>query len=322
MSQGGQGIPQQRGSSTADPGRSSSHLARTLTLPALPPFSLSPVLRSHGWVSLAPFSADEDRSRLSRIERLRSGQVVELVIEEAGGGVTVEVSADLGWSEEQEVAQKVAWMLGLDQDLSPFYAVARAEPKLARVEAQAQGRILKSPTLFEDVVKTILTTNTSWAGTIRMVEALVSQFGDPLPRDRSLRAFPTPGQLAALDEETLRSVARLGYRAPFVLELARGVASGTLDLEGLQTTEEPTEELRALLLEINGVGAYSAANLLIMLGRYDFIPVDSWARKLVSHEWYDGEPVRSIEVETSFERWGKWKGLAYWFWEWSYLASE
>jgi 3-methyladenine DNA glycosylase/8-oxoguanine DNA glycosylase len=322
MSQGGQGIPEQRGSSTADPGRSTRHVARTLTLPALTPFSLPPVLRSHGWVRLAPFSADEDRSRLARIERLRSGRVVELVIKEASGGVTVEVSADLGWSEEEEVRRKVAWMLGLDQDLSPFYAVAREEPKLALVEERAQGRILKSPTLFEDVVKTILTTNTSWAGTIRMVEALVSQFGDPLPRDRSLRAFPTPGQLAALDEQTLRAVARLGYRAPFVLELARGVASGALDLEGLQTTEEPTEELRARLLEINGVGAYSAANLLIMLGRYDFIPVDSWARKLVSHEWYQGEPVRSIEVETSFERWGKWKGLAYWFWEWSYLAGE
>jgi 3-methyladenine DNA glycosylase/8-oxoguanine DNA glycosylase len=315
-------MPQQRGSSTADPGNSTGHLARTLTLPALPPFSLTPVLRSHGWVRLAPFNADEDRSRLSRIERLHSGRVVELVVQEASGGATVEVSADLGWSEEQEVAQKVTWMLGLDQDLSAFYAVARDEPKLAQVEAQAQGRILRSPTMFEDVVKTILTTNTNWTGTIRMVEALVSQFGDPLPQDRSRRAFPTASQLAALDEQTLRSVARLGYRAPFVLELARGVASGDLDLEGLQTTEEQTEELRARLLEINGVGAYSAANLLIMLGRYDFIPVDSWARKLVSHEWYQGEPVRSIEVEASFEHWGEWKGLAYWFWEWSYLAGD
>jgi 3-methyladenine DNA glycosylase/8-oxoguanine DNA glycosylase len=293
-----------------------------LTLPAFPPFSLAPVLRSHGWVRLAPFSADEDRSRLSRIERLRSGRVVELVIQEANGGVKVEASADLGWSEEEEVTHKVTWMLGLDQDLSAFYAVARDEPKLSQVEARAQGRILRSPTLFEDVVKTILTTNTSWAGTIRMVQALVSQFGDPLPGDRSRRAFPTAGQVAALDAQTLRSVARLGYRAPYVLELARSAASGDLDLEGLRTTEEPTDQLRERLLGINGVGAYSAANLLIMLGRYDFIPVDSWARRVVSHEWYNGEPVRSVEVEAAFERWGEWKGLAYWFWEWSYLAGE
>jgi 3-methyladenine DNA glycosylase/8-oxoguanine DNA glycosylase len=297
-------------------------VATTLTLPALHPFSLPAVLRSHGWIRLAPSSADEERSRLSRIEGLRSGQVVELVVEEANGGVAVEVSADLTSSEEKEVEQKVTWMLGLNQDLSPFYAVARDESKLAHVEPQAQGRILRSPTLFEDVVKTILTTNTSWAGTIRMVEALVSQFGDPWPGDRSRRTFPTASQLATLSDQTLRSMARLGYRSPFVLELAQGVESGDLDLEGLQTTDEPTEELRERLLGINGVGAYSAANLLIMLGRYDFIPVDSWARKLVSHEWHNGEPVRSVEVEAAFERWGRWKGLAYWFWEWSYLAGD
>jgi len=84
----------------------------------------------------------------------------------------------------------VEWMLGLDQDLSAFYALARHEPKLAQVEERAQGRLLRCPALFEDIVKTILTTNTSWAGTIRMVEALVSQFGDPLPADPTRHAFP------------------------------------------------------------------------------------------------------------------------------------
>jgi len=294
----------------------------TLTLPALPPFSLSAVVRSHGWVRLAPFSWHEDSGRLSRIERLSSGRVVELAIREASDGVQVDVSGDPGWSEEEDVRRRVTWMLGLDQDLSDFYAVAREEPKLAQVEARAQGRILRSPTLFEDVVKTILTTNTSWAGTIRMVEALVSHVGDPLPGDRSRRTFPIASQLAALDVQTLRSVGRLGYRAPYVLELARSVASGDLNLEGFRTADEPTEELRARLLDIDGVGAYSAANLLILLGRYDFIPVDSWARKMVSHEWHGGEPVRSVEVEAAFERWGSWKGLVYWFWEWSYLTGD
>jgi 3-methyladenine DNA glycosylase/8-oxoguanine DNA glycosylase len=294
----------------------------TLTLPALRPFSLSAVVRSHGWARLAPFFWEEDAGSLSRIERLTSGRVVELTIREASDGVSIDVSGDPSWSEEQEVRSKVTWMLGLDQDLSDFHALARDEPKLAQAEARAQGRILRSPTLFEDVVKTILTTNTSWMGTIRMVEALVSQFGDPLPLDRSRRTFPTASQVAALDDQTLRSVGRLGYRAPYVLELARGVAYGDLDLEGLQSADEPTEQLRARLLEIDGVGSYSAANLLILLGRYDFIPVDSWARRVVSHEWHGGEPVRSVEVEAAFERWGRWKGLVYWFWEWSYLAGE
>jgi 3-methyladenine DNA glycosylase/8-oxoguanine DNA glycosylase len=223
----------------------------------------------------------------------------------------------LSEAERDEIARKVEWILGLDQDFSTFYARAQDEPKLAHVQEQAKGRLLRCPTLFEDVVKTIATTNTSWAGTIRMVEALVSQFGAPLPADPTRHAFPSPHRLAATNEEALRSEAKLGYRAPYVLELAQAVASGALDLEALKTADIPTPKLRKRLLAIKGVGDYAAANLLMLLGRYDFVPVDSWAMKMVSQEWYNGESIGKAEVEAAFEPWGEWKGLAYWFWDWS-----
>jgi len=289
-----------------------------LTLSARPPFSLSAVVWSHGWIRLAPFAEDDRPDGFTYVDQLYSGQVVELRIREVAGGVSVEVNAQLSEGERAEVTGKVDWMLGLDQDFSAFYAVARGEPKLAHVEERAQGRILRSPTLFEDTVKTILTTNASWAQTIRMAAALVSQFGALFARDPTGHAFPTPDRLAAADEETLRSLGRLGYRAPYVLELARSVASGALDLESLKTADIPTPELRKRLLAIKGVGEYATANLLMLLARYDFVPVDSWALNMVSHEWYNGERVGRAEVEAAFERWGDWKGLAYWFWDWSY----
>jgi 3-methyladenine DNA glycosylase/8-oxoguanine DNA glycosylase len=292
-----------------------------LALSAHPPFSLSAVVKSHGWVRLVPFGVDAVTGGLAYVARLDSGQVVEVRIEAANGGVSVEVDGALGQAEREAVARTVTWMLGLDQDLAAFYALARSEPKLAHVPERAQGRLLRCPTLFEDTVKTILTTNTSWAGTVRMVEALVSQFGDPVPADPTRHAFPTPGQLAAADEETLRSTTRLGYRAPYVLELARAVASGALDLESLKGAEMPAAQLRKRLLAIKGVGGYAAANLLMILSRYNFVPIDSWAFKMVSHEWHGGEPVGAAEVEAAFERWGEWKGLAYWFWDWSYRGD-
>ena len=292
-----------------------------LTLSARPPFSLYAVVGSHGWVRLAPFGEDNRTGGLTYVGQLDSGRVVEMLIQEVAGGVSVEVDSPLSEAEQAEVARQVEWMLGLGQDFSAFYALAREEPKLAHVEERAQGRVLRSPTLFEDTVKTILTTNTSWAGTIRMVKALVSQFGTPLPADPTRHAFPTPDQLAATDQETLRSAAGLGYRAPYVLELARGVASGALDLQGFKTADIPTPQLRKQLLTIKGVGEYAAANLLMLLGYYDFVPVDSWALKLVSHEWYGGEPIGRAEVEAAFEHWGEWKGLAYWFWDWSYAGE-
>lgn len=293
-----------------------------LVLSARSPFSLSAVIGSHGWVRLAPFGTDASTGGLTYIDRLDSGRVVEMRVQEAAGGVRVEVDGPLSEAERDQVAHKVTWMLGLDQDFSAFYALAREEPKLAHIEGRALGRLLRCPTLFEDTVKTILTTNTSWGGTIRMVEALVAQFGAPLPADPTRHAFPTAARLAATEAETLRSAARLGYRAPYVVELARAVASGELDLESLKTTDMPTAKLRKQLLSIKGVGGYAAAHLLMILGRYDFVPVDSWALKMVSHEWYGGERVGKAQVEAAFERWGEWKGLAYWFWNWSYRGEE
>jgi 3-methyladenine DNA glycosylase/8-oxoguanine DNA glycosylase len=148
-----------------------------------------------------------------------------------------------------------------------------------------------------------------------MAEGLVAGFGDPLPAEPTRQAFPTPERLAAADEEALRS-AGLGYRAPYVLGLARSVSSGQVDLEALKDAELPTAELRKGLLAIKGVGNYAAASLLMLLGHYDFVPVDSWAMKMVSRAWHGGEPVGRAEVEAAFKRWGEWKGLAYWFWDW------
>jgi 3-methyladenine DNA glycosylase/8-oxoguanine DNA glycosylase len=207
------------------------------------------------------------------------------------------------------------WWTGCsdDQDFSSFYA-SPARSRLARAAARAQGRILRSPTLFEDVIKTILTTNTLWAATIRMNRNLVEQFSCPA-FDPEYKAFPTPEQLADISEEILRAQTRLGYRAPYIAELARRVADGELDLEALKDSSLPTPELRKRLLGLKGVGDYAAANLLMILGRYDAIPVDTWAMKMVSNEWFNGAPVNRAQVETVFERWGEWKGLAYWLWD-------
>ncbi|MEO5887194.1 MAG: hypothetical protein ABIQ77_05970, partial [Anaerolineales bacterium] len=58
------------------------------------------------------------------------------------------------------------------------------------------------------------------------------------------------------------------------------------------------------------------ANLLMILGRSDFIPIDSSALSSVSNEWYHGKLITARQVEKRFERWGEFKGLAYWFWDW------
>jgi 3-methyladenine DNA glycosylase/8-oxoguanine DNA glycosylase len=312
-------------------------------LSARQPFSLPTVVRSHGWIQLAPFTEIGTAEGFSYAMELdppqdgdahEAGRVVEVQVGEAPGGVSVSVDLLpgilLGPAEEAQICRAIEWMLGLDLDFSAFYALASGEPKLQGAASRARGRILRSATLFEDVVKTILTTNTLWAATIRMNKNLVAQFGSPAastlspgaeklpdPQSPPRKAFPSPRRLAQVSEETLRLETRLGYRAPFVAGVARQVAAGELDLEALKTSSLPTAELRKELLRIRGIGPYAAANLLMLLGRYDFIPVDSWAVKMVSQEWHNGQPVVPAQVEAAFERWGEWRGLAYWCWEWT-----
>ncbi len=292
-----------------------------MKLKARSPFQLSSVIRSHGWSSLHPFSISEEADRLDYVVRLETGRVVDLRVLPRPDGVSVQVKPKPNQAEAKQVRAMMRWMLGMDQDFSQFYALAREEPKLAHVHESAQGRLLRSATLFEDVIKTILTTNTSWAGTKRMVRSLVDQFGHPLPHDPARRAFPVAAVLAGVEVETLRSETRLGYRAPYIRELATKVHDGTLDLESLRSYTGTTAELRKSLLGIKGVGSYAAANILMILGRYDYLPIDSWALKLVSHEWFDGNAVSPDQVETAFEVWGEWRGLAYWNWDWVYLQE-
>lgn len=284
------------------------------TLAARPPFSLNAVIHSHGWWQLAPFLVENET--LSYPARFSTGRAGVLAVEQDGPGVRVSTRLALTPAEEAEAADMVRWMLALDQDFSGFYAHAASIPALAHMENRAQGRVLRSPTLWEDVIKTILTTNTLWGGTKRMTAALVEQFGQPAEDDPARKAFPLPAAVAAADAGTLRTQTRLGYRAPYILELAQAAAAGKLDLEALKHADLPTPELRKKLMSLKGVGGYAAANLLMILGRYDFIPIDSWALKMVSTEWHGGAAVGPAEVEAAFAAFGEWKGLAYWFWQW------
>ena len=287
----------------------------TFTLTPPDSFSLPAVVRSHGWIQMSPFS-ETPKHGLSYIIRLSTTKVLRFEVHTAAESLRVDSTEMLTDIEQTELSHHITWMLDLDQDFTEFYALAKDEPKLARMVERKAGRMLRSPTLFEDVVRTLLTTNTLWKHTLRMCRELTTRYGDHLPCDPEMHAFPTPRRLAGVDEPTLREECRMGYRAPYVTELSQQVVSGDLDLEALKFSSLSTLELRKELMTIKGVGGYAAANLLMLLGRYDYVPVDSWAMKVISNEFFNGEKVTPRQVLETFERWGKWQGLAYWFWDW------
>jgi 3-methyladenine DNA glycosylase/8-oxoguanine DNA glycosylase len=279
--------------------------------------SLHALAYSHGWSQLSPMLWDEDAGVLYRTELL-ADKVVELEFRQADDvalELTVLSEAALSDTDRDELVARARRMLALDQDLEEFYALCGTEPRLAHVPAEGRGRILRCSSVFEDAVKCICTTNTTWAQTKGMVRRLVEKLGEPSPVSDG-RAFPTPQAIAAAGEGVLQNDVRLGYRSPYVHQLAERVAAGELDLEALRFSSQSSAELRKQLLKIKGIGPYAAASLLILLGRYDYIGVDSWARKLVSKQFYRGHPVTDKDIQSAFDSFGQWRALAYYFYRW------
>lgn len=148
---------------------------------------------------------------------------------------------------------------------------------------------------------------------MRMVGAVVDALGPPFPGDSSLKAFPSAQSIASLERAEFEDSVRLGYRGPYIHELARGVARRDLDLDALQSANLSSAELRRRLLSIKGVGPYAASTLAMILGRYDQVAVDSEFRRFVSATYFGGRRVPDSEAVAIYDEWEAWKYLAYWF---------
>jgi N-glycosylase/DNA lyase len=201
-------------------------------------------------------------------------------------------------------------MFRLDEDLSAFYTLVSEDGELSWC-AQGAGRMLRAPSVFEDVVKTICTTNTAWSGTRKMTSALVDNLGVEAPG--GARTFPTPEAMAAADETFYRDVVRAGYRGPYLRQLATDVAERRVDLEALNDPELPDEEVAARLLALPGVGPYAAAHVMLTsLGRYSRLVLDSWTRPTYRKLSGARRMLKDATIERRFRRYGEWSGLAFW----------
>ncbi|MBV9168292.1 MAG: hypothetical protein JO321_11875 [Solirubrobacterales bacterium] len=277
------------------------------------PVDFARTLLSHGVADLPPNEITTDGTILTTALTAGEGAwLVELTSDGPGGarlgappGATAPPRAH-----QPALSAQIRHMLRLDEDLSAFYLVAAADPALAWVVAGA-GRMMRSPTVFEDLVKTICTTNCTWLATVRMVSALVGELGTAAAGARGRRAFPAPARVAEAGDAFFRDVARAGYRGPYLRALADDVASGRLDLEALNDPALPDHEVVERLLRIAGVGPYAMAHMMMLLGRYRRLILDSWTRP--KYRRLSGRPrITDKGIERAFRRYREFAGLAFW----------
>jgi N-glycosylase/DNA lyase len=285
--------------------------------PAGEPIDLWRTLNSHGFADLPPTYLDQEGRSLSVTLPVRGGRPRRVRIREGRRGrAAVEILGPAaGARVRADVVAGVGKVLRLDQDLSAFYAQVVSDPDLAWA-AEGAGRMLQSPSVFEDVVKTICTTNCAWSATVRMTGALVEHLGERAVGGEGAltNAFPSPDAMASAPEPFYRDVVRAGYRGAYLIALARAVADGELNLEELERAtpqELPDDELERILLALPGVGPYAAAHIMMTVGRTSRLILDSWTRPTYAR-LVGRRSVTDAAIQRRFRRYGEHAGLAFW----------
>jgi len=274
-----------------------------------PSFNYRRTVLSHGWCELSPCAFDDQSWTLRRVLGV-GDKALTVAIDGTEDALRIQAPRRLGARAAEVVSRDVRHMFRLDDDLNEFYRMMDVDPSFAWVSAAGAGRLLRSPTVYEDLVKTLCTTNCSWALTKIMVTALVTNLGRAT--NDGQRAFPTPEAMADAPEKFYRDTVRSGYRAPYLKELAGRVASGSLNVEVWLTSNLSTAELKREIKQVKGAGDYAADNLLKLLGRYDGLALDSWVRAKFARTHHRGRVCSDAKIARYYSRFKTWRGLALW----------
>ena len=151
--------------------------------------------------------------------------------------------------------------------------------------AQYPGiRILKQDE-WEAICSFIISANNNIPRIKGIIERLCENFGEDLGGAYS---FPSPEKLAPLTVEDLAPL-RAGFRAKYILDAARKISSGEVDIDKIKTL--PFAEAKAELLKIKGVGEKVAqCSLLYGFGRVEAFPVDVWVKRILEELYPEGLP--------------------------------
>jgi len=226
-------------------------------------------------------------------------------------------------------------MLDLGVDEEGVRAFHRIDP---RWRGRGRCRLFRSPTLFEDVIKTVTSCNVAWPSTMRMNERLCAVLGEPVGRAETVRAlgvagraFPRASRLGRTREGTLRSRCGVGYRDRRIVALSKGFARGSFDTKkgrvsvgAVADAARGYDEVFGELLSLPGIGPYAAANVMQLMGRYERVPIDTetvrHGRVVLGMEGTGGELKKRLEKH--YAAYGAQAFRSYWFELWAFYESK
>jgi 3-methyladenine DNA glycosylase/8-oxoguanine DNA glycosylase len=275
-------------------------------------FSFRHTVNSHGWSELLPFELDEDNWSLSYVFTDFKGlNPTSATVSAKAKFCVIEIlTENIAEDFKNKILSEIKHILRFDENLKDFYKLTEKQKHLKWICRANAGRLVRSPTVFEDLVKTVCTTNCSWGLTKSMTKNLVEKLG--LEAQNGKQSFPTAESMANQTPEFYREEIRAGYRSPYFVELSQSVASGKIDPESWLNSTLSTGELKREMKSIKGVGDYAAENLLKLVGRYDGLALDSWLRAQFYKKHNNEKVCDDKAIAAFYEKFGNWRGLAIW----------
>lgn len=177
-------------------------------------------------------------------------------------------------------------------DLNRDYAVIResyrANETLYHCACFSPGMRILRQDAWEALISFIISQNNNVKRIKGIVDRLCRHFGEPIGNPDGDYAFPSPAALANRKEDELAPL-RAGWRAAYILDAARRVASGEIDLSAVAAM--PIGDARKALQVIHGVGPKVAECVLLYgMGRLEAFPLDVWMKRAMKQLFPDCTP--------------------------------
>jgi len=270
-------------------------------------FSLVQMLKRSWPFLLRPFEKTGHPERLHRVERLSSGTTVALTLVQMPREIALAVNEHLSGEEVEELSQKVWRALRLGEDLSGFLSLQRQ--LLPQVTISDAPRFLRGTSLFEDLVKALIISQSPPGWYDYRVNWLVDRIGDSLPRNPTLHAFPQPEQL--LWEQILIKSMFGPELARKLLQLAELFHEHGAELERLPQSPLPESALNTILEYVPDLEETTLDLIMLMIGHYQHIPASLQAYRRVFGKFHT-DHLSSGSLELQLRPWHPWENLAYW----------
>lgn len=294
------------------------HCSTIFRLKALPPYDFSlTVHKPAGWSLLTPFEIFQSDT-LWTVMRFPSDRIFGLKLRSVGTVKKPEIFCEvysrekLGVNDRKEVVNTVTWMLNLKEDIREFYALAEHDPLVKVLVKDLYGmRNTKRPDIFPRLVLAVTLQMAPIERSDQMMDLLIKEYGEKMAFDgKEVLYWPSPKKIAKADVRELEEKCKLGYRAKALKGIAEAVCTGFPTLQELE--EMSTGEAKAKLMELKGIGEYSAD----IVSPHPGFALDVWSAKIFSMLLF-GETAESprnaipMLKEIAEERWGEWKGYVF-----------